>query len=133
MKSFAERLRFARNLRGQTQAQLARACRVSQGAIANYESGARQAAKIIFRLAAVLRVSAIWLAEGTGPIEFDAPALTAGAYRLQDGGAACATPAWPFNDISPEIYWALSERDRQLIENTVAGLVASLLQDPASS
>lgn len=125
--TFAERLRFARGLRRLTQAELARASGISQSAIANYESSARQFPKAIFRLASVLKVSAQWLAEGTGPMEHDAPALAASRLALADGKPAPPVLDWPFRDISPEIYWSLSDSDRDLVENTIAGLIASLL------
>lgn len=127
MNTFAERLRFARSLRRLTQAELARACGISQGAVANYESNSRQFPRAIFRLAAALKVSAQWLAEGIGPMDYEAPALTGSRYGLADGNPELPVLDWPFRDISPEIYWSLAEHDRDLIENTIAGLIASLL------
>ena len=130
MNTFADRLRFARRLRGLTQAQLARTCQISQGAIANYESNTRHFPRAIFQLAAALRISAQWLAEGTGPMEYEAPALAGSRYGLADGNPAPPVLDWPFKDISPEIYWSLSQADRELVENTIAGLIASLIQKP---
>ncbi len=129
--SFAERLRFARTLRGLTQSELAAACNISQSAIANYEAGTRQSTKQIFRIANVLRVSAAWLAEGLEPMEFTAPELTPNAYRLDEQTGRHVLPSWPFRDIAPEVYWTLSDADRRVLENTVATLIASLLQRPS--
>ena len=128
MNTFADRLRFARSLRQLTQAELARASGISQGAVANYESSTRRFPKAIFRLAAALKVSAQWLAEGVGPMEYEAPALAGSHTGLAEGQIKSPVLDWPFRDISPEIYWSLSESDRNLVENTIAGLIASLLQ-----
>ncbi|HLU19817.1 MAG TPA: helix-turn-helix transcriptional regulator [Pusillimonas sp.] len=130
MNTFADRLRFARTLRNLTQAQLARASGISQSAIANYEGNARLFPKSIFRLAAALRVSAHWLAEGVGPMEYDAPALAISRLGVADGTPRPAVSDWPFRDISPEIFWSLSDADRTLVENTIASLIASLLNKP---
>ncbi len=111
-----------------TQAELARACGISQGAVANYESNARRFPKAIFRLASVLKVSAQWLAEGVGPMDHDSPMLAGSRYGLADGNPEPPVLDWPFRDISPEIYWSLTETDRNLVENTIAGLIASLIQ-----
>ena len=128
MNSFAERLRFARKLRGLNQSELAAACKLSQSAIANYEAGSRRTTKQIFRIADVLNVSAAWLAEGVEPMEFTAPSLTGNVYRLAEQAAQHPTAAWPFKNIAPEVYWSLSEDDRNVMENTMAALIASLLQ-----
>src|SRR3546814_1186413 len=69
VNEFADRLRHARQLRGLTQAALARACGLSQGAIANYEEKSRRTAKEIFKLADALRVSHVWLSRGFGLME----------------------------------------------------------------
>jgi len=128
VNTFADRLRFARTLRNFTQAELAQACGISQGAIANYESNARLFPKSIFRLASALKVSAHWLAEGVGPMEYEAPSLAGSRLGVADGIPQAPVSDWPFRDISPEIFWSLSDADRSLIENTLASLIASLLQ-----
>jgi len=130
VNTFAERLSFARRLRRMTQAQLARAAGISQGAIANYENGSRQSPRNVFVLAGPLKISAQWLSEGAGPMEYDAPALAGSRYGLSEVEHPPQVLDWPFKDISPEIYWSLSEADRELIENTIAGLIASLLHKP---
>jgi len=114
-------MRYARNLRRLTQAEVAAACGLSQGAIANYESGSRAAPKDIFGLAEALKVDAFWLRHGKG--EMDpvpvSPARLA-EPRLKDGRT------WPFERITPQVYWDLSAHDRQLVENTVLTLITSL-------
>lgn len=122
MNTFAERLRYARNLRNYTQAEVAGACGLSQGAIANYESGSRAAPKDIFGLAEALRVNAFWLLHGKGDME---PVAVSPA-RVAEPEPAGNARAWPFERIAPQTYWALSAHNRQLVENTVLTLIASL-------
>lgn len=127
MNTFADRLRYTRRLRGLTQAELAKAARVSQGAIGNYERGLRRSAQSIFKIAEALGVNARWLDQGTGPMEPDptAPAVLT-SYPLADGGPQPHLSVWPFQDISPDEYWTLPRRDRTTVERTVVALVASL-------
>ena len=66
MKTIAERLRYARELKGWRQTQLAVAADVSQGTIGNIESGARQSRGSLPKIAKALGVSHDWLAEGEG-------------------------------------------------------------------
>ncbi|TAL90008.1 MAG: helix-turn-helix domain-containing protein [Candidimonas sp.] len=127
MKKFSERLQYARNLRKLTQAQLARASRLSQGAIANYESGTRQESKGIFRLAEALRVNVLWLGQGVGEMEpatMSAPPPA--GNQLADSGHVQANALWPFKTISHEAYQLLSSKDKAVIERTVAALIVSL-------
>lgn len=127
MNKFAERLRYARQLQGLTQAALAKACGLSQGAIANYEGKSRQSAKEIFRLAEALRVSPIWLSQGMGPMELTVtPSIEATEARVADASRTHAGASWPFPSISPEQYWALPEKERQIIEKAVAAMLVSL-------
>lgn len=129
VNQFADRLRYARLLRGLTQAKLAKACGLSQGAIANYESKSRQSAKGIFKLAEALQVSVHWLSEGTGPMEIAPPAPNeVSEYRPAHTVVVGRLPTWPFKRVSPQAYWGLSRRDRAVIENTVATLVEALLK-----
>lgn len=69
MKSIAERLRYARELKGWKQAQLAVAADVSQGTIGNIESGARQSRGSLPKIAKALGVSHDWLADGEGQMQ----------------------------------------------------------------
>lgn len=127
VKNFADRLRYARTLRGLSQAALAQACGLSQGAIANYESNARQSAKEIFRIAEVLNVNPVWLGMGSGPMEpIDSLPETQATYRLAEAEKPRATGLWPFGLVSAEDYWALAHSDRIIVEKMVATLVKSL-------
>lgn len=67
MKTIAERLKEARELKGWTQAQLAIAADVSTGTIGNIESGARQSKGSVPQIAKALGISYEWLANESGP------------------------------------------------------------------
>ncbi len=127
MKKFSERLQYARRLRKLTQAQLAQASRLSQGAIANYESGIRLESKGIFRLADALQVNVLWLSQGVGKMQLTAmPIVSVSDNRLADSALAQQATLWPFQTISQEAYQLLSAKDKALIERTVAALMTSL-------
>lgn len=112
--TFAQRLLYARQLRGLSQSALARASGISQSAITSYENGTRKSTKKIFRLAQTLRVDPVWLGLGTGAME--PSGLSARA--LQD-----ATVTWPFPSIRPESFWDLPPVQRQAIEETVGSML----------
>jgi len=118
VKTFGDRLRHARTLRGLTQADLARACGLSQGAIGNYEANSRHSAKKVFRIAEALHVNVAWLAMGTGPME---PKPTPQA--VADGRISAP---WPFPDIDPERFWSLSAQQRQVLSNALAGMITAM-------
>ncbi|WP_353173173.1 helix-turn-helix domain-containing protein [Paracandidimonas soli] len=121
MKNFANRLRYAREMRGLTQTELAKASGISQSAIANYENGTRKTAKNIFKLAKALQLNPLWLAEGVLPME---PSL---AEPAQDyAGANFAGASWPFHQISPQTWKSLSAHDRQIVEHTISALIRTL-------
>lgn len=119
VNTFGSRLRHARTLRQLTQAELARACGLSQGAIGNYEADSRRSAKEVFRIAEVLGVEAAWLAMGTGPMERPA------TPRVSDSAVPPAS-AWPFPGIDPARVWALSREQRQMLAKALAGMMAAL-------
>ncbi len=116
-----------------SQAALAAACGLSQGAIANYENKNRRTAKEIFRIAETLGVNPVWLAMGTGPMEAapSSPGSQA-TYQVSDHGSSQGRGLWPFSSVSSEQYWSLPPGERSLIENTVASLIQSL-QDKSSA
>jgi transcriptional regulator with XRE-family HTH domain len=119
VKTIGQRIRHARQLRQLTQAQLARACGLSQGAIGNYESDSRRSPKNILRIADALRVEPAWLAMGTGPME---------TVGMQVGEATAIAQAgdWPFPSVSRARILALSPAQRQLVDSTVLALVDAL-------
>ena len=66
MNTLAERLIWAREQKGLTQAALAKQSGVTQSTIGNLESGLRQTARKIIDIAAALDVDPMWLANGQG-------------------------------------------------------------------
>lgn len=69
--TIGDRIAWARSQRGLTQAQLAAAAGVSQGTIANAESGIRGKPRQLLAIAHALNVSIDWLERGQGPWERD--------------------------------------------------------------
>jgi Predicted transcriptional regulators len=126
VNSFGDRLRHARKLRGLSQAELARACGISQGAIGNYETDSRRNAKDIFRLADVLGVEAAWLAMGTGPMHRrHRPSNT-----VAEDPAKQDPPLWPFPDIDPDRIWALTSDQRDVLSEALAGILKAMENSP---
>jgi len=66
MDTLAERLTWAREQKGLTQAALAKLSGVTQSTIGNLESGLRLSARRIIDIATALDVDPIWLANGQG-------------------------------------------------------------------
>jgi transcriptional regulator with XRE-family HTH domain len=64
MDTLAKRLAWAREKKGMTQGQLAKAVKVSQSTIGNLEAGIRLTSRKVALIADVLEVDALWLAEG---------------------------------------------------------------------
>ncbi|MGY6268870.1 helix-turn-helix domain-containing protein [Achromobacter denitrificans] len=125
MKTFSDRLKHARLLRGHTQKALARLARLSQSAIGSYESGLRHSSRSARKLAQVLKVEAEWLETGKGPME-----LPMGGYDLSDtqpatgvaespprpGGRPRPQAPWPFTNISPAQVELLTPDERAGLE-----------------
>ncbi len=68
VSTIADRVKQARKYRNLTQAQLAKAAGVSQGAIGNLESGTREKPRELLNLALALGVNINWLANEKGPM-----------------------------------------------------------------
>lgn len=96
MKSIADRLKYVRDLKTWTQAQLAVASGVSTGTIGNIESGARQSKGSLPQIAEALGIRHKWLAYGEGQMW-----LAAGAQASNTDGAAHLArerePTYPLN------------------------------------
>lgn len=82
MKTLAERLIWARNRKGLSQASLAKLSGVTQSTIGNLESGLRKSARRLANIATALDVDALWLSEGRGPANASRP-----SPQLVDDGA----------------------------------------------
>ena len=72
MKTVAERLQHARDLKGWSQAQLAAASGLSQSTIGNIEAGTRKAKGSLPEIAKALGISHDWLANGIGDMKGEA-------------------------------------------------------------
>lgn len=90
MKTVPERLKFARDLRGLSQAKLALLADVSTGTIGNIESEARKSKGSLPQIAEALNISHKWLASGTGEMELPA------GNRSQQGDDAPAPKSIDF-------------------------------------
>lgn len=97
MDSLASRLQAAREEKGWTQTQLAKAAGISQGTIGNIEAGIRGGAESLALIAEALGVRYRWLRDG------DLPART-------DAGQ------WPFEAFSLARFSALSDRQKGRVE-----------------
>lgn len=75
MKNLSERLAWARTQKGLSQQQLADRVGVAQSTIGSLEAGTRSSARKITAIAAALEVNSLWLAEGKGPRDANAPAI----------------------------------------------------------
>jgi len=114
-----------------TQGELAHAAGISQSAIASYESRQRLHSRATFRLAAVLKVDALWLQTGRGTM---LPVAQVAASDLDKNMLREALPdSWPFPGIRPSLIEALSSSHRRLLENTVLGYVNSCLEEYADA
>ena len=67
MNNLATRLKYAREMTGMSQQDLANRAGIPQSTIGNLESGLRQSSASIPSLASILGVEALWLADGMGP------------------------------------------------------------------
>jgi transcriptional regulator with XRE-family HTH domain len=137
VKTFSDRLKHARLLRGHTQKALARLARLSQSAIGSYESGLRHSSRSARKLAQVLKVEAEWLETGKGPME-----LPMGGYDLSDtlpatgvaessprpGGRPRPQAPWPFANISPAQLDALTPDERIGLEAMAATYIEQALR-----
>jgi transcriptional regulator with XRE-family HTH domain len=88
VKTLRQRLIYARELRGLSQAELAKRCKCSQGTIGNVESGERETLRNLVMVARVLNVSADWLFDGKGPKPEKLGTIeTLPNYFLEDSGS----------------------------------------------
>lgn len=91
MKSLAQRLAFARELRGLTQAELARRSHCSQSTLGNAEAGLRHSLRDLVAVARALDVSVDWLYDGKG----EPPTSS---LAVKEPRAAYVVPYWLFSD-----------------------------------
>jgi transcriptional regulator with XRE-family HTH domain len=91
VKSLAQRLAFARELRGLTQAELARRAHCSQSTLGNAEAGLRHSLRDLVAVARALEVSVDWLYDGKG----EAP--IASGLAVNETRATYGAPYWLFS------------------------------------
>lgn len=131
MEHFSDRLRRIRKERKLSQAELARASGLSQGAISSYETGNRKSTTGLVELAQALKVNPVWLITGTGDREIEPVGTSHHATtpaRLQERQPSPAPAAWPFTIIKAEAFWALTESERHIVEQAMAALIKALGQ-----
>lgn len=125
MKTFSDRLKHARLLRGHTQKTLARLARISQSAIGSYESGLRDSSRSTRKLAQVLKVEVEWLETGKGPMELPMegydlsdtlPAIGVAEAPPRPRGRARPMAPWPYSGIAPSQFELLTPDERTALE-----------------
>src|SRR5690606_1156580 len=128
VENFSDRLRRIRTERQLSQAELARASGLSQGAISSYETRSRKSTTGIVDLAKALKVNPVWLLTGEGPVEPVAFRDSSDALpaRLKDVTQPDVVATWPFKSIPPADYWTLPESSRRVIEETVAAMIRTM-------
>jgi transcriptional regulator with XRE-family HTH domain len=123
MRALKDRLEWAMDRAGLSQADLARACRVKPPSVTNWLNGETRTLKAgpAVRAALALGVQPLWLIDGEGPREVESTGTA--AYVAY---AAAAPPAaherdepWPFRNISATRWHALPNLDRQRIETFI--------------
>ena len=129
MKTIAERLKFARELKGWTQAQLAIAAGVSTGTIGNIESGARQSKGSLPQIAEALWVNHKWLATGQGVHGFNLGEKIPPNSAIYEPNMPVARmdSAWAATALIANLRNALRETDDKEL---VAYMLTTLIKDP---
>lgn len=129
METLAKRLADARIKAGYSQAELAKAAGVkNQSTIGMLESGERLKSAYVPAIAAVLRVSALWLAEGKGPRALEL-SEDRGAYRVEieqtisNPEKIIPLPAWPFRRIEQSRFSALPPDEQAFVEGQLLSAI----------
>lgn len=131
METAAQRLKFARKLRGLNQVQLAGKAGVATGTVGNIEAGTRGIQGSALKLAKALAVDPNWLADGEG--EAPTPAKAAPTPKPSSAPMAQAeTTSAPTLAQALEALSSTFARTPEGTRNTVATLVASAIKDPAT-
>lgn len=117
--TLAERIKQAREKSGLTQSELAKKAGVSQGTIANLESGFRKQPRNLLALARALNVDVDWL-DG-GRVSYTAPGITNPPLAAMPGPLS----DWPFETVRPEQWNLIPKHKRDVIEEQVRAMVAT--------
>ncbi len=130
VKTLADRLKFARELRGLSQKELGRRIGQSQSAIGNIEAGTRQSLRLLVPAARALGVSVDWLYDGKGPAPTAQDAPRAKVFYITDDEAACSTAPWPLKSINLAELSNLPPETLQRLDDFIAGLLAAGTDNP---
>lgn len=124
VKTARDRLKYARELRGLSQAALAKAAGCAQSTIGNFESGGRQTLRNLVDVARALQVSAEWLNDGIGQGPVGHPTYTDGAGKViaMEPVRPYEANTWPFG-LSLARVLALPTARRDMIESYMLGMV----------
>ena len=125
MKTIAERLKYAREShKDWTQGRLAVAAGVSQSAIGNIEAGIREGRGSLPKIAKALGISHDWLADGEGEM---LPATGGAVVTVETAKTYIIEHAWPFEDVSRDLWDSLTERQKGEVEFHIKQLAGSAL------
>lgn len=123
MQTLAERIRLALNESGMTQAALAEAAGVRSPSVTDWLNGETKTLKAepLVRAAHALRVSALWLAVGEGPMR-----PRDGHFAVQEPAAPYGRPPWPFPQLSESAICGLARDDRLRLEGALMAAINQL-------
>nr|WP_186329773.1 helix-turn-helix transcriptional regulator [Variovorax boronicumulans] len=130
MASIGSRVKWARELRGLTQAALARSACVLTSSIVDLESGVRDRPRDLTTLAVALGVRTAWLETGEGDWKDSPPRSGSVDAALRGDGSAPAAAATGLGHAIAELGTALSALS-SLARSGIAPLLAQVADDPA--
>lgn len=123
MRTLSERVRLALDESGMNRSALAEAARVSRASVTDWLNGETKALKAepLVRAAHALRVSALWLATGEGPMR-----PSSGPFAAQESPAPYGRPPWPFPQLSESAICAMPRDDRLRLEGALMSAINQL-------
>lgn len=130
MESIGSRVKWARELRGLTQAALAKAACVSTSSIVDLEAGTRDRPRDLTSLAFALGVRSAWLEDGKGDWQAARPGGNAVHQAFESNGLARTGAAARVGDAIVELGALLSPLS-PLARASIAPLLLQLANDPA--
>jgi DNA-binding XRE family transcriptional regulator len=130
MESIGSRVKWARELRGLTQAALAKAACVLTSSIVDLEAGTRDRPRDLASLAFALGVRPAWLEDGKGDWQAARPGSDAVHQASESSGLARTCAAVSVGDAIVELGTLLSTLS-PLARASIAPLLLQLADDPA--
>jgi len=119
--TIAERTKIARERIGLKQDELAKKAGVSQGTIANIESGFRKRPREIVSIAKALGVDPLWLESGSADRAYGKTIEDTKLVVNEDRAAY----DWPFNTVTRQQWESIPKHKRDVLEEQVRGMVES--------